>query len=53
MIGTLGILILAKQNQIIPKVKPLLDAMMTEAQYWVNESLYDNVLQTVSEDEIE
>jgi predicted nucleic acid-binding protein len=34
-------------------VKPLLDAMMTEAQYWVNESLYDNVLQAVSEDEIE
>jgi len=53
VIGTLGILILAKQNQIIPKVKPLLDAMMTEAQYWVNESLYDNVLQAVSEDEIE
>lgn len=52
-IGTLGILILAKQNQIIPQVKPLLDAMMTEAQYWVNESLYDNVLQAVSEDEIE
>ena len=53
VIGTLGILILAKQNQIIPKVKPLLDAMMTEAQYWVNESLYDNVLQAVSEDEID
>ena len=53
VIGTLGILMLAKQNQIIPNVKPLLDAMMTEAQYWVNESLYDNVLQAVSEDEIE
>ncbi len=53
VIGTLGILILAKQNQIIPKVKPLLDSMITEAQYWVNQSLYDNVLQAVSEDETE
>ena len=53
VIGTLGILILAKQNGIIPLVKPLLDAMMTEAQYWVNESLYHHVLQAVSEDETE
>jgi predicted nucleic acid-binding protein len=53
VIGTLGILILAKQNRIITQVKPLLDAMMTEAQYWVNESLYHNVLQAVSEDETE
>lgn len=53
VIGTLGILILGKQNRIIPQVKPLLDAMMTEAQYWVNESLYYDVLQAVSEDETE
>ncbi|MGL4502361.1 MAG: DUF3368 domain-containing protein [Planktothrix sp.] len=53
VIGTLGILILAKHKQIIPQVKPLLDAMMIEAQYWVNQSLYDNVLQAVSEDETE
>ncbi|TVR07853.1 MAG: DUF3368 domain-containing protein [Phormidium sp. GEM2.Bin31] len=53
VIGTLGILILAKRNRIIPQVKPLLDAMMTEAQYWVNESLYHSVLQAVSEDETE
>lgn len=52
-IGTLGILILGKQNQVMPKVKPLLDATIAEAQYWVNESLYDNVLQAVSEDETE
>ncbi|MGL5193348.1 MAG: DUF3368 domain-containing protein [Chroococcales cyanobacterium] len=51
VMGSLGILILAKQQRIIPKVKLLLDAMMTEAQYWVNESLYHHVLQAVSEDE--
>lgn len=50
VIGTLGILILSKQKNIIPKVKPLLDEMIAEAQYWVNESLYQNVLQAVSED---
>jgi len=53
VIGTLWILILAKQNRIIPQVKPLLDAMMTKSQYWVNESLDHNVLQAVSEDETE
>lgn len=50
VIGTLGILILSKQKKIIPKVKPLLDEIIVEAQYWVNESLYQNVLQAVSED---
>ena len=53
VIGTLGILILAKRNRIISQVKPLLDAMMTKAKYWVNESLYHSVLQAVSEDETE
>ncbi|MCT7955179.1 DUF3368 domain-containing protein [Laspinema palackyanum] len=53
VIGTLGILILAKQNRIIPQVKPLLNAMMAEAQYWVNETLYHQILQAVSEDETE
>jgi predicted nucleic acid-binding protein len=51
VIGTLGVLILAKQNQIIPNVKPLLDAIMIKAQYWVNKSLYYSVLQAVAEDE--
>lgn len=49
VIGTLGILILAKDSKIIDEVKPLLDEMINSAQYWVNKSLYQQVLQTVQE----
>lgn len=49
IIGTLGILVLAKQNQIIPQVKPLLDEMIIQARYWVNASLYQQILQQVKE----
>ncbi|HEY9706034.1 MAG TPA: DUF3368 domain-containing protein, partial [Allocoleopsis sp.] len=50
VMGTLGILILAKNNNIIPQVKPLLDAMISDAQYWVNSSLYQQILQQVGEE---
>ncbi|WP_228061517.1 DUF3368 domain-containing protein [[Phormidium] sp. LEGE 05292] len=33
-------MLLAKNQQIIPQVKPLLDAMINTAQYWVNSKLY-------------
>lgn len=49
VMGTLGILLLAKQNQTILQVRPLLDAMMDKAQYWVNERLYQQVLQWAGE----
>jgi predicted nucleic acid-binding protein len=49
LIGTLGILLLAKQRQIIPEVKPLLDAMIDVAQYWVNQNLYEQVLKQAGE----
>lgn len=48
-IGTLGILLLAKSRQIILKVQPLLDAMITTAQYWVSSTLYQQVLQRAGE----
>jgi uncharacterized protein len=49
VMGTLGILLLAKNNQTIPQVRPLLDAMIDIAQYWVNNSLYQQVLQRAGE----
>jgi uncharacterized protein len=49
VIGTLGILLLAKSNQTVPQVRPLLDAMIDVAQYWVNDSLYQQVLQRAGE----
>lgn len=49
VIGTLGILLLAKNQKIIPQVQPLLDAMIDNAQYWVNATLYQQVLQQAGE----
>jgi uncharacterized protein len=41
--------LLAKQNQSITHVKPLLDAMIDAAQYWVKDSLYQDVLRQAGE----
>ncbi|MBR8834591.1 MAG: DUF3368 domain-containing protein [Stigonema ocellatum SAG 48.90 = DSM 106950] len=49
VIGTLGILLLAKNRGIITQVQPLLDAMMDTAQYWVSRTLYKQVLQQAGE----
>ncbi|MFM7372184.1 MAG: DUF3368 domain-containing protein, partial [Sphaerospermopsis kisseleviana] len=49
LIGTLGILLLAKEKHIIPEIKPLLDAMIDVAQYWVNQNLYEQVLRPAGE----
>lgn len=49
VIGTLGILLLAKNQQIIPQVQPLLDAMIDRAQYWVSAALYQQVLRQAGE----
>lgn len=49
VVGTLGILLLAKNQQIIQQVRPLLDAMIDIAQYWVNTTLYEQVLKQAGE----
>jgi uncharacterized protein len=49
VMGTLGILLLAKRKQIIPEVHPLLDAMINTAQYWVKDTLYQDVLRQAGE----
>lgn len=49
VIGTLGILILAKKNQIISEVKHPLEQMRKEAQYWVSDSLVRQILEQVEE----
>ena len=47
--GVLGILIAAKRNKLIQEVKPLLDALIDRAGFWVDEALYREVLQAVGE----
>lgn len=49
VIGTIGTLLLAKNKRVIPKVYPLLDAMIDVARYWVSKPLYEEVLQKAKE----
>lgn len=49
VMGTLGILLLAKSNQIVPQIRPILDNMINVAQYWVSAALYEQVLQQAGE----
>jgi predicted nucleic acid-binding protein len=44
VVGTLGILLLAKNRGIITQVQLVLDAMIDHAQYWVSHRLYKEVL---------
>jgi predicted nucleic acid-binding protein len=50
--GILGILVEAKSQRLISAVKPLLDALINQAGFWVAEPLYKRVLQLVDEDNI-
>lgn len=47
--GLLGILIEAKNQGLITTVKPVLDALVNEAGFWIAEPLYNKILRTVNE----
>ena len=47
--GILGILVEAKSQSLITEVKPLLDALINEAGFWVAGPLYNSVLRLVGE----
>ena len=48
-IGILGILVEAKSQGLITEVKPVLDALINNAGFWVGETLYNRVLRQVNE----
>lgn len=48
--GILGILVEAKSKRLIPAVKPLLDALINQAGFWIAAPLYDSVLRLVDEE---
>ena len=48
-IGLLGVLIEAKQQGLIPTVKPILDDLIVQAGFWVSQALYARVLQAAGE----
>lgn len=47
--GVLGILTAAKRNNLIQEVKPLLDTLIEQVGFWIDEQLYAEVLQVVDE----
>lgn len=48
--GILGILVEAKNRGLISAVKPLLDALINQAGFWVAAPLYNSVLMFVNEE---
>lgn len=50
VIGVLGILIAAKQRNLIDAVKPLLHQLTEQTGFWLDSKLYREILQIVSED---
>ncbi len=47
--GTIGCLLEAKKENIIAEIKPLLDSIQTNANFWISEALYIQVLRDVNE----
>ncbi|MEL6327009.1 MAG: DUF3368 domain-containing protein [Cyanobacteria bacterium J06626_23] len=47
--GILGVLIESKHRGLIADVKPLLDQLIEQADFWVDQRLYTRVLETVEE----
>jgi uncharacterized protein len=49
IIGILGILITAKQRNLIPKVQPVMDALINQASFRISPQLYQQVLSLAGE----
>jgi len=49
IIGILGILLVAKQRNLIPQVQPVMDALINEAGFRVSPQLYQRVLALAQE----
>jgi uncharacterized protein len=49
VIGLLGVLIEAKQRGFIPAIKPIIDALVVQAGFWVSRPLYARVLRAAGE----
>jgi len=49
IIGVLGVLLEAKQQGLIVAVKPLIDQLIHQVDFWVDKQLYDAVLQSAGE----
>lgn len=48
-IGLLGAIIEAKHKNLIPNVRSLLDSLISKAGFWIDQELYNRVLQAAGE----
>lgn len=48
--GLIGALVEAKQKDIIPAVKPILERLKMNAGFWISDGLFNQVLRKVGED---
>jgi len=48
-IGLLGMIVDAKQRDIIPEGKTIIDNLIQQAGFWIQERLYHEILQTLGE----
>ncbi|MDQ7053940.1 MAG: DUF3368 domain-containing protein [candidate division KSB1 bacterium] len=48
-IGWLGVLLQAKQEKVIPLVKPILDKLLYEVGFWLSRKRYHHKLQLAGE----
>ena len=49
VIGTIGILLLAKEQQILSEIAPLLDCLIAQGK-WISPTFYQQVLQMADEE---
>ncbi|MBK8426907.1 MAG: DUF3368 domain-containing protein [Lewinellaceae bacterium] len=45
----LGVLLRAKQEKLIPLVRPLMDRLLVEADFFIHATLYDEVVRLAGE----
>jgi predicted nucleic acid-binding protein len=49
VVGILGILLIAKQRNLIPQVKPIVDTLVQEVGFRVSSQLYQRILSLANE----
>jgi predicted nucleic acid-binding protein len=47
--GTLGCLVQAKRQGLIPAIRPLLQELRTQARFWISDTLVGSVLSSAGE----
>jgi predicted nucleic acid-binding protein len=47
--GILGVLLIAKNRGLVSKVKPIMESLISQANFRISHQLYEEVLQTANE----